>query len=999
MNRDDARDPTHLDALREVGARELVLGGNEPFSLSRPFAAEPSARSPEAGGPGVWAVREGRVELFARQLDGEGREQNRLHLATLSAGHLLFGIGEGSDPELLAVAARETRLLNLGLGALPALARDPAWRSRLGGWIETWIDLLLGNLLPGPAPQHFEPLAAGAETDLAAASAEQPRVVRPARGLVWVRHVEGRCAFLGLEELPLTPRAYLLPLPGNAWLTCREPTRLSAVSSENLLASGALWEGFGHFHRLLLDLVRHTFAERARGEARRLADRLEHDRRAMEGAHLRLASVLGGAGASAAPPVGVEDPLLAACRRVAEAQGIELRIPPELPPELPLRHRLLAIADASRVRMRRVILRDTWWQDDDGPLLGYLSPGQDGGGGAPPRPVALLPTSPRRYEMVDPAKGERTPVDAAVAETLLGEADMFYPPLPERPLGILDLLRHALRGSRRDLGTVLAVGAGGGVLALLVPVLTGQIFGTVIPGADRSLLAQMTLALVVAALAGAGFQVLRGIAVLRLGGKVDSRLQPALWDRLLALPAEFFRGFSVGDLAQRAGGIEAIRETLVGHVSTSLLGAIFSLASFALLFYYSVPLALVAAGLVVLLLAVTGLLSYLQVREQRELLRIEGKVASLVLGLIQGIGKLRVGGAERRAYARWAERFTEQRRRAVRAWRLANIQLAFNAVYAVATSLALFAAVGLSLREGLPLSDFLAFNAAFGQFQAAALSIINVASSLLALVPLYERLSPILQAVPEVDPTKAPVGELRGEVELSHISFRYTADGPLILDDVSIRARPGEFIAVVGPSGSGKSTCLRLALGFEHPHAGSVYYDGQDLGSLDLASLRRQLGVVLQDSRLMAGDLFNNIIGAHNLSQHDAWEAAELAGIADDIRAMPMGMHTVVSESAGTFSGGQKQRVMIARAIVHRPRVLYFDEATSALDNRTQDHVARSLEGLKATRIVVAHRLSTIVGADRIYVLDKGRIVESGTYGELVARGGLFARLAARQVA
>src|SRR6185369_15376644 len=316
--------------------------------------------------------------------------------------------------------------------------------------------------------------------------------------------------------------------------------------------------------------------------------------------------------------------------------------------------------------------------------------------------------------------------------------------------------------------------------------------------------------------------------------------------------------------------------------------------------------------------------------------------------------------------------------------------------YGVLTSLGIFAVVGLTSEKTLPVGQFLAFNAAFGQFLSAALSAVSIFSGVLGAVPSYERLRPILETVPEVDGSKAEPGELTGEIEISHVSFRYHDQSALVLDDVTVRAGPGEFVALVGPSGSGKSTCLRLILGFEKPTAGSIYFDGQDVAGLALQSVRRQIGVVLQSGRPMAGSIFSNIVGSANLGIDDAWEAARAAGLEDDIKAMPMGMHTVVSEGAETFSGGQKQRILIARAMVHRPRILLFDEATSALDNRTQEIVSRSLERLKATRIVIAHRLSTIQNADRIYVIDGGRVVEEGSFQDLLQRGGPFARLAAR---
>ena len=213
-----------------------------------------------------------------------------------------------------------------------------------------------------------------------------------------------------------------------------------------------------------------------------------------------------------------------------------------------------------------------------------------------------------------------------------------------------------------------------------------------------------------------------------------------------------------------------------------------------------------------------------------------------------------------------------------------------------------------------------------------------------------------------------------------------------------MKINAGEFVAIVGPSGCGKSTLFRLLLGFEQPEAGSIFYDAQDLKGLDLNSVRRQIGVVLQNSTLFRGDVFANIIGSKPLTLDDAWEAARLAGLDNDLRQMPMGMHTVITDGGGGLSGGQRQRLMIARAIVSKPRILLFDEATSALDNNTQAIVSRSLEGLKATRIVIAHRLSTVQNADRIYVFDEGNVVQSGTFTELIQQDGLFAALAKRQL-
>jgi ATP-binding cassette subfamily C protein len=982
-----------MEALLRQEAAEVEVSGNLPFHL---VPAETA-----------WYVAAGKVEVFSvRPTEGgnpgnagnAGNAGPRTHVLTARAGQMIFGFPTTSTGlVLLAVGLPGTRLWRLSLASLRQKARDPDFAAGLATLVEEWIAGLTREIPHATPPKDFTALKAGAETRLETAGL----AVRPGQGVVWVRHVAGSSRFLGLPELHLDPQEFLLPLSERTWIeSATEEVRLSAVDSRILLRGGGLWEGLAHFHALFLRLVTLELARTAAEERSRLGRKYTRDRSTVAAAHGRLAAVLGEV--AFAPLAGEErePPLLLACRLVGAAQGLTIRAPAEegrTESRGAVRGRLFdRICAASRVHVRRVLLREDWWRRDNGPLLAFRLLDEKG---ETRTAVALLPTARTTYEMVDPTDGSRRPVDAGLALRLAGDAYMFYSPLPERPLGLRDLLKMALGGRRGDLSTLLGMGIAGGILGLLVPLATAAIFGSIIPSSNRSQLFEMSLALTVSALAAAAFQVTRSIAVLRLGGKFDGSVQAAVWDRLLSLPVAFFRSYTVGDLASRSMGIDAIRDLLTGNVLTSLLAAVFSVFSFAILFAYSPRLALVATALVAFLLAVTAALVYLQLRKQRQLLHLEGRIASLLFGLINAVGKLRVAGAERRAYALWAERFAEQRRRAIEAQRFANLQTAFNATYSVLTLLAIFGMAGLSAAEGLSTSDFLAFNAAFGQFQAAALSMIALLSTVLTLVPIYERLQPILQAVPEVDSTKADAGDLAGDVELGHVSFRYKEDGPLILDDVSLRARPGEFIALVGPSGSGKSTCLRLLLGFEQPAAGSIYFDGQDLPSLDIHSVRRQIGVVLQNGRPMVGSLYSNIVGEGDLGIDAAWEAARMAGLEEDIRAMPMGMHTVVSEGAGTFSGGQRQRLLIARALVNRPRILLFDEATSALDNRTQEIVSQSLERLKATRIVVAHRLSTILRADRIYVMKAGRVVEQGTYEELLRQGGLFARLVERQTA
>jgi ATP-binding cassette subfamily C protein len=721
--------------------------------------------------------------------------------------------------------------------------------------------------------------------------------------------------------------------------------------------------------------------------------RLQHkatgQREALEGAVARLAGLLEPAIAPPEGGSGAPDPLLHAARLVGQAQGIEI-VPPVGRRATTPEDALHQIARASRIRLRQVALAGNWWRHVNGPLLAFRA--------ATGLPVALLMPAPGAYTLIAPGEPGRLALDRTVAATLAPFGYAFYRPFPAQVVTVWDVLRFGLHGSGRDLRTIAGLGLLMGLLGLLTPVATGLIVDWLIPGAERNLLVQVGGGLLVVAFATALFQVTRSIAMLRVEGKADATVQAAVWDRLLSLPVPFFRDYTSGDLAMRAMGITTIRQILSGTVLTTILTSLFSVFNLALLFYYHAALALVATGLVFLSMIVTFLAGTLQLRQQRRLVAEEGQIAGLILQLINGIAKFRVAGAEARAFALWAARFSRQRALAYQARAVANHLGVFNLVYPLLTAIVIFGMVSVTRVPGFTTGRFLAFNVAFAVLLVAGLRLSEACLTLLSIVPLYERAKPILQTLPEGDAGKSDPGEMTGEIEVSQVSFRYKVGGALILKEVSLHIQPGEFVALVGPSGSGKSTLLRLLLGFETPESGGIYYDGRDLAGLDPRAVRQQIGVVLQNGQLLAGDIFQNILGGAALTLDAAWAAARQAGLDDEIRAMPMGMHTVISEGGGTLSGGQRQRLLIARALVKRPRILFFDEATSALDNRTQDIISRSLLDLQATRVVIAHRLSTILSADRIVVLDAGRVVQAGTYSELIDQPGLFADLAKRQM-
>lgn len=952
---------------------EQPIGSNTPIMLDNPEL--------------IWLIHAGKIDVFAIRMHDGKIAGNRQHLFRVAAGDVLIGIALehfGREIALVAVGVHNTVISAVSRVQFEELLR--AGNAETIQLLDKWVDALSSSIEEGFAIRQYVPLEKNTEVKL-----EANDISRPRRGILWARALKGAAQFLDRTELPLATADDILPISDRTFVKAQHECVLYAVDTYTFIQEAFSWRYIENFHRMLLNvIVWDTYQERIQ-EAERLKRRIEFDRQHVTHAIDRLASVL------QKPESALElqgnafefgSPLVTACKIVGEALGVKVE-----PRHDPVDGReesqtLETIIRTSGIRTRQVALRDDWWQHDNGPLLAYIEEDK--------RPVALVPTSLRSYDLIDPTTKAREHVNATVAARLSPFAQMFYRALPHEPLSGWDLLRFGLRGLGRDVFRLIAMGIAGGLLTILVPLATARIFDVIIPSADRTQLTQFGLILLVAAIAGAIFQLVRNIAVLRIEIKLDAAVQSAVWDRLMNLPTPFFRDYTAGDLSNRAMGINLIRRTVSGTVISAVLSTVFSIFNFILLFVFDSGLALAATVLILISFFVSVLSGYLQMRHRRKLAAIQGYISGMVLQFITGISKLRVAGVEGRAFAHWAQHFSEQRKLAFRAGNLADLLTVFNTSYPIIATMVIFA-LAVSARD-VSTGIFLAFYAAFTQFLIAGLELSTALISVLDIVPTYERVKPILAALPEVDETKSDPDELTGEIEVSRVSFRYKEDGPLILGDVSFHVAPGDFVALVGPSGSGKSTLFRLLLGFEKPESGAIFYGGQDLSGLDIRAVRQQLGVVLQNSQLMTGDIFDNIVGVAPLTMDDAWEAARMAGLEHDIRNMPMGMHTVISEGGSTFSGGQRQRLLIARAIAKRPRILYFDEATSALDNRTQAIVSQSLQNLDATRIVIAHRLSTIINADKILVMDQGRLVQQGTYEQLIRQKGMFADLARRQL-
>ncbi|MFD7783896.1 NHLP bacteriocin export ABC transporter permease/ATPase subunit [Streptomyces nojiriensis] len=922
-------------------------------------------RSLSLEGPLVlWLVVEGGLDLFAVDAAQGGHWH---FLGRLEPGTLMLGPAEGPDHTLVGRPLQGCRLRRIELREL----YPPEY---------------------SPYPQHPQDHRYADEGQYGAAAAGRPSPLEDAfaRGI-------GR----GLRVLYEAP-------PGSAattghggadddilWMRIAPGSvRYGAVYETEpvgtLLVDAALWQGMVDQQYRLLYALDGWIEELERAHEDRTAAGIEAGRAARTQAdRTLLASIVRTGGRDRHRSADV-DATFAACRVVAGAAGITLSPPGSAGTTSEQLDPVERIALASRIRTRAVGLGERWWREDCGPLVGRRE--KDG------TPVALLW---RRggYEAVDPATGRRERVRRADQASFEPRAVMLYRPLPEGRVGLLALLRFTVRGTFPELRSLLLGGLVAVVLGALVPVATGQVLGRYVPQGETGLIVRTGLALVATAVVAAVFMLLQNTSLLRMEGRIEATLQPAVWDRLLRLPATFFAGRSTGELAGAAMGISAMRRVLSGIGPVCVQAGAVGAVSFALLLVHSVPLAMAALGMLLVIAVVFLGLGLWQLRYERRLNTLGHRLGNQAFQILRGLPKLRVAAAESFAYAAWAREFARTRDLQQRIGRTQNVSTVLGAVHLPLCTLVMFVLLAGPARGAMSASEFLTFSTALTMLLSSVTQVTGALVSAAAVLPMFEQIRPLLREIPEVDRSSTRPGLLTGAIEARNLSYRYADDGPLVLDDVSLRIGPGEFVAVVGASGCGKSTLLRLLIGFDRPVSGSVLYDGQDLAALDRAAVRRQCGVVLQNAQPLSGSILDCIRGTGTFSPEEAWEAAAMAGLAADIEAMPMGMHTILSDGGGTVSGGQRQRLMIAQALIRKPRVLFLDEATSALDNEAQRVVTESTRALRATRLVIAHRLSTVMDADRVIVMSDGRIVQQGPPAELLAdTGGLFHGLVRRQL-
>ena len=933
----------------------------------------------------IWVVSEGQGEIVATDVLDSHATGRRRFIESVKPGEILFSIqGEGcpADHAVMLLSNDALRVIELPRDHLEYAASSMGISASKA--IQLWSSKIISVLDADPAPSTCERIRAGNTLSLSPGHQVGPGSEKEA----WVRIRRGNGTFVGTRSVSNADE--LLLLPSGSWIQATDDLQIEVIDSPQASVEDSLM-ALQRLNIWIQEKREETRKQETELNSQRIRDRDFIENKKSERAFAQLVSVLN----PQSTPIVQGDDLYSVMKLVGSEKGIEI-LPVAASTDLEtLSDPAEAITRASRIQYRRVMLRGKWWKSDVGPLVGYLRDDE--------RPVAILQEARGRYLIYDPQDGSRTAVDEDSVRMLSQDAIVLIRSLDENEKSPYGLISFCLRNKFPDLVSFLFAAMFLTLLGMLIPQAMAIVLDNAIPNSNPRLLIELGGALIAVSIGMTILSVFQAFVSIRLSVSTDFDAQSAIWDRLLRLRVSFFSQYSTGDLLQRVSAAHSISQELSGATILTLMTSFMALLNIGLLFYYSSQLALVAIAIALIVAIVTMIGGTIIRGHSRKLMEKEGELFGFEIQIINAVSKLRVAGAERRVFALWMEQMAQQLNLSNKVRRIVDVLSLFNQAIPMLSTLILFTlAIPLVTDQGSPGSSlsigiFLAFNAALGIFLGGALTLSSTIVDLLDTTVLANRMQPLLSAEMETVSSSVDPGQLEGEIELSRVHFRYTPEGPKVLDGVTIEAKPGQFIAITGTSGSGKSTILRLMLGFESPESGEVRFDGQVIESVDATAVRRQLGVVLQSGHIGAGSIFENITVGAVHSLEEAWEAAEEAGLADDIQQMPMQMHTVVSEGGTNLSGGQRQRLLIGRALIRRPKILFLDEATSALDNRAQQIVNESLNRRRVTRVVIAHRLISIREADCIYVLDRGCVVEQGNYSELANAGGTFSTLLARQ--
>ena len=967
--------------LAACSGESVPCAGNLPAKLDDPNS--------------VWFIDQGAVNLFLFEFKNGVEQSAAQFLLRRESGWLLPGLApdkpendEDATLNLIAKGLPGTILKRLPVSLLSEV--DPA---ELAEQIDTWLIAVTDTLSRfATRPPRPTALAEPGTTQNLMAG-----ILSVRRGVVWVSEPpRGTSLFMDIvDQAELVgvggPHEAVIPLTRSGWLTLLGEATLSGKSTEELARQGMLQSALASFHTIAFALERINRRLAVVDDANLERARIISRRTAEKDAQRKLLNIYD-------MPIDrdfddEEKTLRDALQIIGKHEGIEFKFPVHTGPVKSI-NPFVDILNVSGVRARRVLLtnEDNWWRGDSNALLAFRA--------ANGQPVALLPGKFGGYREIDPVNKRRIRLTADHADALRHEAWMFYRPLPPGNVKPADLLRIALHGSAADVARLVMAGLPGGLIRLLPGLALGFVAYQIAVGTSVGTLYAAAVAVAGFGLLGALLHLFQSMAMMRLEARSASRVEAAVWDRFMRLPPGILHRRPAGDLAVSGMTFQNLRDGLQGAAADGLLSIIFLLPVFGIIFFLDATIGVITLVFSLTSLLITIALGLRQVAPFGRMTSAARRVTGRLFQIVGGIAKLRIDNAEGSAFAIWARDYREQKHAELEVGASEGHLRAFGGALPFLAGGALLFAVAATDERTLQVSEFLVVYTVFITFLSAVTRFGESFGTISALLPAFDQLRPLLSAVPEVETEGEPVEFLGGEILFDRISFRYVPDGPLILDDVTIRVRPGEFVAIAGWSGSGKTTLFRLALGIDQPTAGAVYYDGRDLRHLNLKQLRRKIGAVPQSVGLHPLDLWDNLLSHQDsVANKEVWNATRIADIEENIKKMPMGMMTMVGNSGAVLSGGERQRVAIARSIIGNRRVMLFDEATNWLDNESQATVMQNLVALTSTRVVIAHRLSTLEQADRIYVLEAGKVVQSGSFAELMETDGVFKELVKRQIA
>lgn len=958
-----------FETLQKEGIT-IQVPGNKPLNLNQKNK--------------LWFIEQGEVDIFTTFINKkEEVVTQRYHVTHLLSFNIILNVYNDkfkNNLQWIATGNPQTRLIEYDLEKFIKLARQKKHFQTICHLMDTWFVNLINTIKNQiPTPSIYK--------NLDQFNGKEDTIYKATEKLVWIQVLKGDSLFLGKPAWPI-PKKEWIPMSTNAWIKTTQETTLQIEKTANLLTTDQLPSILNNFNKILSQFLEKRIQEKWIEEKTRINQTYEVNKLSLTKALFRLSSIMNLKKLLISPKEYKESLLFRTAKMVGLASEITLVNTNQV--QLSEEKNLEQIMMDSNIKMRTVLLEHKWWETEHGHLLVFQKKDKT--------PLAAIQKSDATYLLYNLKNNTVQKINENQAENMDPIAYMFYKPFPNKEISLPELIKFGLSGSKKDIFNITILGLGAAILGFLLPLVMSSVLDTVIPDSNTAYLWDLISLLGCLAIGIFIFQIVKSLALVRIKGRMDWLLQSALWDRLVSLPATFFHKYTTGDLARRGMGIVLIKEILSDVIVNTILTFIFSLFYLILLTYFSLELTLVFFGTNILICMIIFFFLKKQMKYKREIKNLEGENLGFTLQMVIGIAKLKISGTENRVFNEWSRTFSQKKKMAYQEGRLRIASQTILSGFPNFILMVLMLWI-MNRNPDLSVGNYMGILSIITMFQMALMQLIYALTAVIEIKPLYERMTDILKTVPEIDSHKESTPSLSGKIEVSHVHFRYNESAPPILKDVSLEINPGEFVALVGESGSGKSTLFRLLVGFEAPVSGTIYFDEKDLSNLDIRSVRRQTGVVLQNSKLMPGTILSNILGTTNLTIDNAWEVAKMVGLAEDVKQMPMGMYTLVGEEGGGLSGGQRQRILIARALITKPQILFFDEATSALDNQTQALVTASLNQLQTTRIVIAHRLSTIMQADRIYVLHKGEIIQTGTYEKLSQEEGFFKELAKRQIA